>query len=750
MQPSASHSSSSRSSWGVYKSLTFKDNPLLPLSDVISLTGPLVDSNNKENIEDIAVGRHHRYYPASPAINARQIYHNNYKKSQLRGSCRKSTNMKFTKIFSHLSRAVSAGGSQPAATQETPASKGALKEDARIAPEDFGRLYTTGAMLGQGGFGKVYSGYRNADNLPVAIKMVPKSRTQMVRVPKKSSSDAAAAVAAAAVAASSSAAVAATSAAVTAEQLTAAEAGLEQQQYFKVPLEVALMRKVAHVEGVIDLVDYFELPDCFLLIMERIGSSAHSCKDLFDYISDNGPLKEDVARAIFKQTVETIAQCHNSRVIHRDIKDENILIDVKTNKIKLIDFGSGARLHDDIYTDFDGTRVYAPPEWIKFRRYKGDGLTVWSLGILLYDMVCGDIPFETDAQIKHANVTFRPELRLSAKVKDCIEQCLTVAQNHRCTLKQLLQHPWLNPEANQDANLKCHLLQRTLSAPMNVVNVPANHHPQLGLLQHEQHQQQQQQKQHQPAGSSITPSSEVLLSPTDSGVKSMSTTASPMLASSFSTSTASSSSSPLADDSSCSICSRLSEGVQHCHQHQHHQMTETLSQLSSNSKQYLSPGALPAFPRGIHLHNHTDVDEDDEDQDDEGIASMSISPVSNTSSMMMMKPSPSSPATTIIPLPPQQPQTHLITIDDHHNTHQSTATVSEDMEEDEIFAVHDKSSTTTNLMRFNENSIPNHQAMPSVGLPPQTSSQQQQLPPIAHFSIGANQLHPVTIITPAV
>ena len=82
---------------------------------------------------------------------------------------------------------------------------------------------------------------------------------------------------------------------------------------------------------------------------------------------------------------------------------------------------------------------------------------MWSLGILLYDMVCGDIPFETDAQIKLAHLSFRPELRLSNEAIDCIKRCLTVSTSERITLAQLQAHPWLKDEDNAKVHSEFHL-----------------------------------------------------------------------------------------------------------------------------------------------------------------------------------------------------------------------------------------------------------------------------------------------------
>merc|ERR1712062_943657 len=187
----------------------------------------------------------------------------------------------------------------------------------------------------------------------------------------------------------------------------------------------------------IRLVDFYERHDSFIYVMEKPSP----CKDLFDFITEKGMLEEQLARNFFRQVVETILACHRRGVIHRDIKDENLLVDLKTGKLKLIDFGSGAFYKEDAFTDFDGTRVYAPPEWIQIQRYKANPLTVWSLGILLFDMVCGDIPFEKDDQICNAELVFRKNI--SDECKDLVKSCLRIRPADRIQLEAIQSHPWM-------------------------------------------------------------------------------------------------------------------------------------------------------------------------------------------------------------------------------------------------------------------------------------------------------------------
>ena len=116
------------------------------------------------------------------------------------------------------------------------------------------------------------------------------------------------------------------------------------------PMEICLLQKLSDVAGVVQLLDYFEHADSYVLILERPSP----CHDLFDYITEHGGLPDHQARDFFRQVVDILVEVHEAGIIHRDVKDENILVEADTGRLRLLDFGSGTFYHDDVYTEFDG------------------------------------------------------------------------------------------------------------------------------------------------------------------------------------------------------------------------------------------------------------------------------------------------------------------------------------------------------------------------------------------------------------
>jgi len=114
-------------------------------------------------------------------------------------------------------------------------------------------------------------------------------------------------------------------------------------------MEIHLHRFLDH-PNVIKLYDFFEHVQAYVMVLER--PMYH--KDLFDYITEKKRLDETEARSIFFQIVEAVIYCESKGIFHRDIKDENILLDTKTGQVKLLDFGSGTVLENTLYTDYEG------------------------------------------------------------------------------------------------------------------------------------------------------------------------------------------------------------------------------------------------------------------------------------------------------------------------------------------------------------------------------------------------------------
>lgn len=204
--------------------------------------------------------------------------------------------------------------------------------------------------------------------------------------------------------------------------------------------EIHHHRRIHH-PNIVQLFEVIETESNIWLVSELCSGG-----ELYDYVVERGTIPEPEARIIFGQLCLAIAHIHSQGVVHRDLKLENILLDAQRN-VKLSDFGFTREFESRMYMDTRcGTTAYAAPEMLADKRYLGQEIDIWSLGIILFVLLCGYLPFDDDddreLRRQIIKVPVSVPLHLSAEAQDLIYSILQKDGSRRLSIFGILSHPW--------------------------------------------------------------------------------------------------------------------------------------------------------------------------------------------------------------------------------------------------------------------------------------------------------------------
>jgi serine/threonine protein kinase len=204
--------------------------------------------------------------------------------------------------------------------------------------------------------------------------------------------------------------------------------------------EIHHHRRIHH-PNIVQLFEVIETESNIWLVFELCSGG-----ELYDYIVERGTIPEPEARIIFGQLCLAIAHIHSLGIVHRDLKLENILLDAQRN-VKLSDFGFTREFESRMYMDTRcGTTAYAAPEMLANKRYLGQEIDIWSLGIILFVLLCGYLPFDDDddRELRHQIIKapVLVPLHLSAEAQNLIYSILQKDGSRRLSIFGILSHPW--------------------------------------------------------------------------------------------------------------------------------------------------------------------------------------------------------------------------------------------------------------------------------------------------------------------
>ena len=314
------------------------------------------------------------------------------------------------------------------------------------------QFYKYGRLIGQGAFGKVNLGLNILTGRIVAVKSFDKNNSELTGDNMK-----------------------------------------------KILYETDLMKKLNH-PNITKILEMFEDEKYFMIIMEYINGG-----NLFSFVKKRRKLSEKTAKFLFRQIILGIKYIHEQNIVHRDIKLENLLIDLNNN-VKICDFGIGRRIKNknQLLHDQCGTLMYMAPEILlssKEKGYEGFPVDIWSSGISLYIMLSGALPFnyknkkgseddneeseeneeeeesidddddkskskkndDENFKLQYSIVYKEPKKidNISDEARDLLKGLLNKDPKKRLTCEQILNHPWLsNFKEKNISSKKFHLFTK--------------------------------------------------------------------------------------------------------------------------------------------------------------------------------------------------------------------------------------------------------------------------------------------------
>jgi serine/threonine protein kinase len=218
-------------------------------------------------------------------------------------------------------------------------------------------------------------------------------------------------------------------------------------------IELKILQSIRHPH-IVEYIDHWIDRGMLYIVMEYADTT-----DLFNFVIVNTQLLEVDVRYLFVQLLRAIEYAHQNNICHRDIKPENILITDHGCRVMLADWGFAGYLDQEL-TRRCGSVHYAAPEIIRGIKYDGRKIDIWSIGIILYTMSTGKLPFygETDAEMINGILMQKPDFNdiKSDALIDLISLILMKSPDRRPTIQQILDHHWIRNNVNEQSRLARH------------------------------------------------------------------------------------------------------------------------------------------------------------------------------------------------------------------------------------------------------------------------------------------------------